>query len=77
MADHIEFSPGRIVVVRSDPSLREAVMEVLPGEAEARVKVFVDGKVRTRPEATTCSSCSTRSDPTSSGSVRETSRSSG
>lgn len=46
MTDHIEFSPGRIVVVRSDPSLRGAVMEVLPGEAEARVKVFVDGKVR-------------------------------
>lgn len=49
MADHIESSPGQIVVVRSDPSLRRgrAVMEVLPGEVEARVKVFVDGKVRT------------------------------
>lgn len=43
MADHLEFSPGRIVVVRSDPSLRG----VLPGEAEARVKIFVNGKVRT------------------------------
>lgn len=47
MADHIEFSPGRIVVIRSDPSLRGTVMEVLPGEAEARVKIFVNGKVRT------------------------------
>ena len=77
MTESTDFSPGQIVAVRSDPSLRGAVVEVLPGEAEDRVKVFVNGNVRTRPKATTCSSCSTRSDPTSSGSVRETSRPSG
>ncbi len=47
MASQVEFSPGQIVVMKSNPAVKGAVVEVLPGEAEDRVKVFVDGKVQT------------------------------
>ena len=41
------FSPGQMVSLKSDPSKKGAVVEVLPGQPETRVKVFVDGSVRT------------------------------
>ena len=36
-----------MVSLKSDPSKKGAVVEVLPGQPETRVKVFVDGSVRT------------------------------
>ncbi len=41
-----EFSPGQIVILRSDPSMKGAVVEVLPGQPENRVKVFVGGAIQ-------------------------------
>ncbi len=42
-----EFVQGQIVCLASDPSIRGAVVEVLPGTTEDRIKVFVDGSVQT------------------------------
>ncbi len=42
-----EFSPGQIVTLRSDPSVRGAVVSVTPATPENRVGVFVDGNVQT------------------------------
>jgi len=42
-----EFEPGQIVCVRSDPSIRGAVISVLPGKPENRFKVFVSGETQT------------------------------
>ena len=42
-----EFAPGQIVFLKSNPSTRGAVMEVLPGTPENRINVFVDGNVQT------------------------------
>ena len=42
-----EFLPGQIVVLVSDSSIKGAVVEVLPGQPENRVKVFIEGKVQT------------------------------
>ena len=42
-----EFSPGQIVVFGSDPSMKGAVVEVLPGQPENRIKVFIEGNVQT------------------------------
>ena len=47
MAGQIEFAPGRIVFLKSDPELKGAVVAVLPGEPENRVRVFANGKVQT------------------------------
>ena len=47
MPDQTVFVPGQIVFLKSDPSVKGAVVEVLPGEGESRVKVFVDGSVQT------------------------------
>ena len=47
MPDQTAFIPGQIVFLKSDPSVKGAVVEVLPGEDESRVKVFVDGSVQT------------------------------
>lgn len=41
-----EFSLGQIVILKSDPSVKGAVIEVLPGQPENRVKVFVGGAVQ-------------------------------
>ncbi len=42
-----EFGLGQIVYVRSDPSIRGAVISVLPGKPENRFKVFVGGEIQT------------------------------
>ena len=42
-----EFAQGQIVCLVSDPSIRGAVVEVLPGTTEDRIKVFVDGSIQT------------------------------
>ncbi len=47
MSNQTEFVPGQIVVLKSDTSVKGAVVEVLPGEDESRVKVFVDGRRQT------------------------------
>ena len=47
MTGKIEFSPGQIVFLKSDPGLRGAVVSVLPGGQEDRVRVFVNGNVQT------------------------------
>ena len=42
-----EFVPGQIVFLKSNPSTRGAVVEVLSGNPENRINVFVDGNVQT------------------------------
>lgn len=42
-----EFEPGQIVCVRSDPSIRGAVISVLLGKPENRFRVFVGGETQT------------------------------
>lgn len=41
------FSLGQIVYLKSDPSLKGAVVEVLLGKVEDRIKIFIDGKIQT------------------------------
>lgn len=45
--DGAEFEPGQIVVVRSSPTSRGAVVSVLPGKPENRINVFLDGQMQT------------------------------
>ena len=47
MDDQTVFSPGQIVVLKSDPSVRGAVVGVVPGEGEHRVKVFAGQEIQT------------------------------
>ena len=47
MPDQTEFVPGQMVVLKSNPSLRGAVMKVLSGQAEDRVEVFMGSSVQT------------------------------
>ena len=47
MTDHNEFSPGQIVTLKADPAIQGAVIEVLPGQPENRIKVFVEGNIQT------------------------------
>ena len=42
----LEFSLGQIVFLKSDPSVRGAVVEVLPGTPENRFNVFIDGNIQ-------------------------------
>ena len=42
-----EFSPGQIVVLKSDPSVKGAVVGMLPGHPESQIRVFVSGNVQT------------------------------
>ena len=41
-----ELSPGQIVILNSDPTVKGAVVEVLPGQPENRVKVFAGGTIQ-------------------------------
>ena len=43
----MEFSQGQIVVLKSDSSVKGAVVEVLPGGDEDRVRVFTEGNIQT------------------------------
>ena len=47
MGNQTEFSLGQIVAVKSAPSVRGAVVEVVPGEGEHRVRVFVGQAIQT------------------------------
>ena len=42
-----QFAQGQIVCLASDPSIRGAIVEVLPGTPEDRIKIFVDGSIQT------------------------------
>jgi len=42
---HTEFEPGQIVSLKSNSSVRGAVISVLPGKPENRFKIFVDGAI--------------------------------
>lgn len=42
-----EFSPGQIVVLKSDSSTRGAIVEIISGTPEDSVKVFVNNSVQT------------------------------
>ncbi len=42
----LEFSPGQIVCLKSDPSVRGAVVDVLPGNPEKRVNVFINDNIQ-------------------------------
>lgn len=41
-----DFKPGQIVFLKSDPSMRGAVISVEPGKTEDRVMVFIDGAIQ-------------------------------
>ncbi len=41
-----EFSLGRIVSIKFDPSIRGAIVGIFPGKPENRYDVFVDGKIQ-------------------------------
>ena len=41
-----EFAPGQIVFLKSDPSTRGAVVEVLPESPENGITVFAEGKIQ-------------------------------
>ena len=47
MPDQTEFVPGQMVALKSNPSLRGAVVKVLSGQAEDRVEVFMGSSVQT------------------------------
>ena len=48
-AEHFspEFSPGQVVTLKSDPSVKGVVSETIPGESENRFRVFVNGALQT------------------------------
>ena len=43
----VDFSPGQIVFLKSNPSTRGAIVEIIPGTPEDSVKVFVNNSVQT------------------------------
>ena len=43
----IEFSPGQVVTLKSDPSVKGVVSETVPSEPENRFRVFVNGALQT------------------------------
>ena len=45
--DNSEFIAGQIVVLKSNPSLKGAVITVIKSEPEERIKVFINGETRT------------------------------
>jgi SNF2 family DNA or RNA helicase len=42
-----EFAPGQIVFLKSNPTIRGAVISTVSGKLESRVKVFVGGEIQT------------------------------
>jgi superfamily II DNA or RNA helicase len=42
-----EFKPGQIVILKSNSSIKGAVLEILPSKPENRFKVFVNGETQT------------------------------
>ena len=42
-----EFEPGQIVFLKSNPAIKGAIVEVLPGKPENRFKVFINGDTQT------------------------------
>jgi ERCC4-related helicase len=42
-----EFQIGQIVLLKSNPSLQGAIIEVIPGKPESRYSVFLDGAIKT------------------------------
>ena len=40
------FAPGQIVYLKADPSIRGAVVAVVPGTPENRINVFADGRIQ-------------------------------
>lgn len=42
-----EFKPGQIVILKSNPSIKGAVLEILSSKPENRFKVFVNGEIQT------------------------------
>ena len=47
MTAYNEFSPGQIVFLKSDSSVRGAVVEVVPAQPENQIRVFVEGNIQT------------------------------
>lgn len=45
--DTAEFEPGRIVTLKSNPTIQGAVVSVVPGKPENRYKIFVSGEIKT------------------------------
>lgn len=41
-----KFTPGQIVFLKADPSVRGAVVTVVPGTPESRINVFADRKIQ-------------------------------
>ncbi|MCY3550117.1 MAG: RNA chaperone Hfq [Candidatus Poribacteria bacterium] len=41
-----EFAPGQIVFLKSNPSTRGAVVEVLTGSSENQITIFADGRIQ-------------------------------
>jgi len=41
-----EFEPGQIVVLKSNPEIKGAVVSIMPGNPENRYNVFLDGETR-------------------------------
>jgi ATP-dependent helicase HepA len=46
-APDADLKPGQIVVLKSNSSIRGAIVGVIPGKPEPRYQVFVDGKTQT------------------------------
>jgi len=42
----IEFEPGQIVILKSNPASRGAVLDTLPAKPENRFNVFIDGTIQ-------------------------------
>jgi ATP-dependent helicase HepA len=49
--NNVQFEPGQIVCLKSNPGIRGAVMVVVPGQPENRYKVFMDGSAQTYYES--------------------------
>lgn len=46
-ADKVEFEPGQIVFIKSNPTNQGAILAVLSGKPENRYNVFIDGQIQT------------------------------